>query len=68
MHCAYLNTVSQVAPTWCLHSSTCQFGNGIPKARNLHGKSQGCSAVNNLNTLGILIDLFGELAGIPSPF
>ena len=28
-------TVSQVAPSWCLHSSTYQFGNGTPKARNL---------------------------------
>ena len=31
--------MSQVAPSWCLHSSTCQFMNRIPKARNLPGTS-----------------------------
>ena len=46
-----LDTVSQVAPSWCLHSSTCQFGNGTPKARNLPDNSQVTSAAKNLNTL-----------------
>ena len=29
-----VGTVSQVASNWCLKSSTCQFGKGIPEARN----------------------------------
>ena len=29
---ALLNTVGQVAPSWCLLSSACQFWIGIPKS------------------------------------
>ena len=40
-------TLSQVAPSWCLHCSTCQFWNGIPKARSLSCNSQVTLAAKN---------------------
>ena len=40
-------TLSQVAPSWCLHCSTCQFWNGIPKPRSLSCNSQVTLAAKN---------------------
>ena len=70
-----LHTVSQVAPSWCLHSSTCQFGNGTPKARNLLASFQVNSAAKNTVVFHIKIccddgvepvSLFGLTVGLSS--
>ena len=41
--------VGQVAPSWCLHSSACQFGIGIPKS-NLSDISQARAAASEFYT------------------
>ena len=37
------HTVRQVALSWCLVSSICQFGNGIPKSGHLRSISEACT-------------------------
>ena len=43
--------VSQVAPSWCLLSSTCQFQNGVPKSLNLLSISQDSATAAKICTI-----------------